>query len=204
MQDHPATERRLIVAITGASGAIYATRLLKACMELGLTIDLVVSTTGRQLLMEECGLDLDQLESWLDQSHGVAITPGQLTLHDPQNLGASIASGSQQRDGMIVAPCSMKTLGGIAQGLSANLIMRAADVTLKERRPLVLVPRETPLNLIQLENMTRAVRAGAILLPAMPAFYFKPRGLDDLADFIVGRIFSAFGIQHTLLQPWEG
>jgi 4-hydroxy-3-polyprenylbenzoate decarboxylase len=204
MDDRPASDLRLIVAITGASGAIYAARLLKACLELGLTIDLVVSTTGRQLLMEECGLDLDQLESWLDQTHGVAIAPGQLTLHDPQNLGAPIASGSQHRDGMVVAPCSMKTVSGIAQGFSTNLIMRAADVTLKERRPLVLVPRETPLNLIQLENMTRAVRAGAILLPAMPAFYFKPRGIDDLADFIVGRIFSAFGIPHQLFKPWEG
>jgi 4-hydroxy-3-polyprenylbenzoate decarboxylase len=197
--------RRLVVAVTGASGALYAVRLLKACLELGLQIELVVSDYGRRLLIEECDLNLkvESCHAWLDRNCGKLERPGTLRLHAAADLGASVASGSQQWDGMVVVPCSMKTLSGISQGRASNLVERAADVSLKERRPLVLVPRETPLNLIHLENMTRAARAGAVLVPAMPGFYYGPGNLDDLADFIVGRVLSVLGIRHSLFRPWK-
>ena len=200
------SKQRLVVAVTGASGAIYAVRTLKACLERGLRVELIASEYGKRLLIEECELNLksDSVGDWLDRHYGPSDRSGSLTVHSEHNLGASIASGSQQWMGMLVIPCSMKTLSGIACGAASNLIERAADVTLKERRPLVLVPRETPLNLIQLENMTRVCRAGAAIVPAMPAFYFKPERIEELADFIVGRVLSQLQIPHRLFQPWHG
>ena len=197
---------RLIVAVTGASGAIYSVRLLKACLELNVSVDLVISDYGKRLLIEECDWNpkAEDLTDWLDRSYGAAERPGRLTLHNERDLGARIASGSQSWRGMVVIPCSMKTLSGIACGAASNLIERAADVTLKEGRSLILVPRETPLNLIQLENLTRIARAGARVVPAMPAFYFKPQSFEDLADFLAGRVLSLLGIQHQLYPPWEG
>jgi len=196
---------RLVVAVTGASGALYAARFVKAGLELGLRLELVASDYGRRLLIEECELNLKttSFEEWLDERYGKADRPGTITIHREQDLGSTIASGSQSWDGMVVLPCSMKTLSGIANGHASNLVERAADVTLKEHRPLVLVPRETPLNLIHLENMTRAARADARILPAMPAFYLKPESLDDLADFIAGRALSLLGIRHELFPPWK-
>ena len=198
--------RRLIVAITGASGAIYAVRLLKAALELGLDVDLVASDYGKRLLIEECGLNLktDGLGAWLDERYGEAERPGSLMMHRASDQGAGIASGSQRWSGMIVVPCSMKTLSGVAHGSATNLIERAADVTLKERRPLVLVPRETPFNTIHLENLLRAAHAGATILPAMPAFYQQPTSFEDLADFIAGRALSLIGVEHELFEPWSG
>jgi 4-hydroxy-3-polyprenylbenzoate decarboxylase len=195
-----------VVAVTGASGAIYAVRLLKAGLEAGLELDVVVSDYGKRLLIEECDLNLKTatVPEWLDRAYGPSDRPGRLRLHAVHDLGAGIASGSQSWDGMVVVPCSMKTLSAIACGASSNLIERSADVSLKERRPLVLVPRETPLNLIQLENMTRAARAGATIVPAMPAFYYKPDGFEALADFIVGRVLSLLGIEHRMFEPWNG
>jgi 4-hydroxy-3-polyprenylbenzoate decarboxylase len=197
---------RLVVAVTGASGALYAVRLLKACLDLGLRIELVVSDYGRRLLIDECGLNLktEDVPSWLDRTYGPAARPGTIELHPVHDLGDALASGSQSWDAMVIVPCSMKTLAGVAHGSSTNLIERAADVTLKEGRPLVLVPRECPLSLIHLENLTRAARAGARIVPAMPAFYFGPRGLDDLADFVAGRALSVLGIRHALYAPWDG
>jgi len=194
----------LIVAVTGASGAIYSLRLLKACLELGVATDLVVSDYGKRLFIEECGLNLktESIEAWLDRSYGPSERPGDLTLHSFHDLGSALASGSRSWDGMVVVPCSMKSLSGIACGRSSSLVERAADVTLKEGRTLVLVPRETPLNLIHLENLTRAARAGARILPAMPAFYQEPETFEDLADFIVGRILSAVGVTHDLSPTW--
>ena len=198
--------KRLIVAVTGASGALYAVRLLKAALDCGLAVDLVVSDYGKRLLIEECDLNLkaESVETWLDRRYGACDRPGSLTLHGVHDLGATIASGSQTWHGMVVIPCSMKTLAGIANGASSNLIERAADVTLKERRRLIIVPRETPLHLIHLENMTRVTRAGAVLLPAMPAFYYGPRTFEDLADFIVGRVLAVLDVPHALFQPWNG
>jgi len=200
------TSPRIVLAITGASGAIYAVRLLKAALELGLRIDLVVSEYGRRLLIEECDLNLksESVPDWLDRRYGEQPRPGKITEHRIHEMGSTIASGSQHWDGMVVMPCSMKTLSGIAHGTASNLIERAADVTLKERRRLILVPRETPLNLIQIENLARAARAGASILPAMPAFYQKPPDFDTLADFIAGRALSLLGIQHSLFDPWPG
>lgn len=197
---------RVVVAVTGASGAIYAVRFVKACLDLGLRVDLVPSDYGQRLLIEECGLNLktEAVEAWLDRQYGEEQRPGIVEVHNPHNLGDPIASGSRRRDAMVVVPCSMKTLSGIAHGGATNLVERSADVTLKENRPLILVPRECPLNMIHLENMTRAARAGALIVPAMPAFYFKPRGLEDLADFIAGRILSLLGQPHSLYEPWQG
>ncbi len=196
--------RRIVVGVTGASGGLYAIRLLKAVLERGLEVDLVVSDYGRRLLIEECDLNLKATEigEWLDRTYGPVDRPGKLTEHRNNDLGSPIASGSQVWDAMVVVPCTMKTLGGIAGGASSNLIERAADVTLKEGRRLVLVPRESPLNLIQLENMVRVARAGASIVPAMPAFYFKPRTFEDLADFVAGRILSVMKIPHSLFDPW--
>jgi len=201
-----ATPRRFVIAVTGASGAIYAVRLLKAALELGVDVALVASDYGKRLLIEECELNLksDDVERWLDARYGPGARSGRLTLHNPHDLGDAIASGSQRWDAMIVVPCSMKTLSGIAHGSATNLIERAADVTLKENRALVLVPRECPLNLIHLENMTRAARAGARIVPAMPAFYFGPQSFEDLADFIAGRVLSLLGVEHRLFRAWKG
>jgi 4-hydroxy-3-polyprenylbenzoate decarboxylase len=200
-------QRRLVVAVTGASGAIYAVRLLKAALELGLDVDLVVSDYGHRLLIEECGLNLktETVEGWLDRTYGApSARTGTLTRHADHDLGAAIASGSQRWDAMVIIPCSMKTLSGVAHGSASNLIERAADVTLKEHRPLVLVPRETPLNLVQIRNLERAAEAGAVMVPAMPAFYQKPRTVDDLADFIAGRVLAVLGIEHGLFPAWKG
>jgi 4-hydroxy-3-polyprenylbenzoate decarboxylase len=196
----------MVVAVTGASGAIYAMRFLRAALRLGLHVDLVVSDYGKRLLIEECDLNLktEGIEDRLRRDDPEFSPEGSITMHGEHELGAGIASGSRRWDAMVVVPCSMKTLAGIANGTASNLVERAADVTLKERRPLVLVPRETPLNLIQLENLTRAARAGAAIVPAMPAFYYGPRSFEDLADFIVGRVLSLLVIEHDLFRPWRG
>ena len=199
--------QRLVVAVTGASGALYAVRFLKAALELGLRVELIVSDYGNRLLMEECGLNLktESIEAWLDRSYpGGRPRTGSIVRHGEHELGAGIASGSQRWDAMVVLPCSMKTLSGIAHGTASNLIERTADVTLKERRMLLLVPRETPLNLIQIDNLRRAAEAGAVIVPAMPAFYYRPRTLEDLADFIAGRVLSLLGVELELFTPWSG
>lgn len=196
--------KRITIAITGASGAIYAVRTLRALLMVGATVDVIVSEFGWMLLRDEVGFEGKQadLDGFLRGHYGEM--PGQLVLHSLGDLAASVASGSARSDGMVVVPCSMKTLSGIAHGSSRNLIERAADVTLKERRPLVLVPRETPMSLIHLRNMVMATEAGAMMVPAMPAFYQKPETFDDLADFIAGRVLSLLGIDHDLFPAWEG
>jgi 4-hydroxy-3-polyprenylbenzoate decarboxylase len=198
-------QRRLVVAITGASGALYSVRFLRACLELGVEIDLVVSDYGHRLLIEECELNLktETLEEWIDRRYGPADLSGVVRRHSESDLAAPIASGSQRWDGMVIVPCSMKTLSGVAHGTASNLIERAADVTLKEGRPLVLVPRETPLNAIQIDNLRRAAAAGASVVPAMPAFYYKPQSFEDLADFIAGRVLELLRIPHRLFAPWK-
>jgi flavin prenyltransferase len=200
------TERNLIVAVTGASGALYATRTLAALLERGCHVDLIVSEYGRRLLRDELGesASVDKLTDYLAANYGDAVRRGTYTLHSNKDLGAKIASGSQNREAMVIVPCSMKTLAGVAHGLSRNLVERAADVMLKERRRLILVARETPMSLPQLRNMVLCAEAGAMLLPAMPAFYQMPRTLADLADFMAGKILSALGFEHELYPPWKG
>ena len=204
-REDPERRRRLVVGVTGASGGLYAVRLLKAVLEAGIDVDLVVTDYGRRLLIEECDLNLKatELGAWLDRAYGPTERAGRLSEHRIHDLGSSIASGSSRWDGMVVVPCTMKTLAGIAGGASSNLIERAADVSLKERRPLVLVPREAPLNTIQIENLLRTARAGALIMPAMPAFYHRPRSFEDLADFVAGRVLSLLGIPHALFEPWS-
>jgi flavin prenyltransferase len=198
--------KSIAVGVTGASGAIYATRTVAALLSLGLHVELVVSDYGRRLLHDELGesASLDRLKAFLAGKYGDAVTAGTVTIHNNRDLGATIASGSHGCSGMVVVPCSMKTLAGVAHGLSRSLIERAADVMLKERRTLVLVPRETPMSLPQLKNMVLCAEAGAMILPAMPAFYQLPKTLDDLADFMAGKILSSLGFEHDLYPQWTG
>jgi 4-hydroxy-3-polyprenylbenzoate decarboxylase len=200
------SSKSIAVAITGASGAIYATRTLAALLARGVDVELVVSDYGRRLLRDELGAGaaLENLLPYLSEKYGSDVSRASLTVHSNRDLGATIASGSHGCGGMAIVPCSMKTLAGVAHGLSRSLVERAADVMLKERRPLVIVPRETPMSLPQLKNMVLCAEAGAVVLPAMPAFYQLPRTLDDLADFIAGKILSALGFEHDLFPPWTG
>jgi 4-hydroxy-3-polyprenylbenzoate decarboxylase len=198
--------RSIVLAVTGASGALYAMRTMAALLEKGCHLELVVSDYGRRLLRDELGeaAAVDRLTEYLAARYGEGIRAGSYALYSNRDLGAKIASGSQGCDAMVVVPCSMKTLAGIAHGLSRNLVERAADVMLKERRTLIIVPRETPMSLPQLRNMVLCAEAGAMLLPAMPAFYQMPTTLDHLADFMAGKILSALGLRHDLYPPWQG
>ena len=196
----------MAIAITGASGALYAVRTVAALLSQGIHIELVVSDYGRRLLRDELGdsATVEGLMPYLIEKYGAEVEAGALSLHSNRDLGATIASGSHGCAGMAIVPCSMKTLAGVAHGLSRNLVERAADVMLKERRPLIIVPRETPMSLPQLKNMVLCAEAGAMILPAMPAFYQLPKSLDDLADFMAGKILSALGFEHALYPAWTG
>jgi 4-hydroxy-3-polyprenylbenzoate decarboxylase len=202
MPDKPS----IAVAITGASGALYATRTVAALLARGAHLELIVSDYGRRLLRDELGdeVNAERLLPYLAERYGADVNAGTIALHSNRDLGATIASGSHGCRGMAIVPCSMKTLAGVAHGLSRNLIERAADVMLKERRTLVIVPRETPMSLPQLRNMVLCAEAGAMILPAMPAFYQQPKTLDDLADFMAGKILSALGFEHDLYPAWTG
>jgi 4-hydroxy-3-polyprenylbenzoate decarboxylase len=196
----------IAVGVTGASGAIYAMRTIAALLELGCQLEIVFSEYGRRLLKDELGPEakVDRLGELLVSRYGDGIQRGTFSLSGNRDLGAALASGSHRVDGMVIVPCSMKTLAGVAHGLSRNLIERAADVMLKERRRLVLVPRETPMSLPELRNMVTAAEAGAMILTAMPAFYQQPKTIDDLASFIAGKILNALGLEQRLFTPWKG
>ena len=197
---------RVVVGITGASGALYAVRTVAALLTASVRVDLVVSDFGRRLLTEELGTEaaVDRLAAYLAARYGVVAGTEALAIHRNRDLGAAIASGTSPCEAMVIVPCSMKTLAGVAHGLSRNLIERAADVALKERRRLVIVPRETPMSLPQLRNMVLCAEAGAHVLPAMPAFYQRPTTLDDLADFMAGKIVSCLGLEQDLFPAWDG
>jgi len=201
-----ADDRAVAIAITGASGAVYATRTVAALLERGVHVELIVSDYGRRLLRDELGeqASMDRFVPFLTEKYGMSVSAGSMTVHSNRDLGATIASGSHGCSGMAIVPCSMKTLAAVAHGLSRNLIERAADVMLKEKRRLVIVPRETPMSLPQLRNMVLCAEAGAMILPAMPAFYQQPKTLDDLADFMAGKILSALGFEHSLYPAWTG
>jgi 4-hydroxy-3-polyprenylbenzoate decarboxylase len=203
-----AAEKRqaIALAITGASGAVYATRTLAALLERGVHVELIVTDYGRRLLRDELGetASIENLRPFLIEKYGKVVEAGTMNLHSNRDLGATIASGSHGCSGMAIVPCSMKTLAAVAHGLSRSLVERAADVMLKEQRRLVIVPRETPMSLPQLRNMVLCAEAGAMILPAMPAFYQMPKSLDDLADFMAGKILSALGFEHELYPPWTG
>jgi len=199
------TTRKIIVGITGASGAVYALHTVLALLRQGIEVHLVISDYGAYVVESETDLSLKGaklLETFRAKYQDNPLT-GNIIRYSNKDLAASISSGSFRTEGMIVVPCSMKTLAGIAQGITGNLIERAADVTLKEGRRLVLVPRETPLNKIHLKNMLAAADAGARILPAMPAFYQKPQTIADLADFVAARILALFDIETKLFEPWQ-
>ena len=196
---------RAIVGITGASGALYGVRTLAALMERGYRVEVVVSDLGRRVLREELGdVVIDRLADYLVSKYGEVVRVGALAVRSNKDVGAEIASGSHRCDAMVIVPCSMKTMAAVAHGLSRTLIERSADVMLKEQRRLILVPRETPMSLPQLRNMVLCAEAGALVMPAMPAFYQGPRTLDDLADFMTGKILTALGVEHDLYPAWTG
>ena len=204
--DASRTRQAIAIGITGASGAVYATRTVAALLERGVHVELIVSDYGRRLLRDELGdeASVERLMPYLAAKYGSPVNAGSFTLLSNRDLGATIASGSHGCAAMAIVPCSMKTLAGVAHGLSRNLVERAADVMLKERRPLVIVPRETPMSLPALRNMVLCAEAGASILPAMPAFYQQPKTLDDLADFMAGKIVAALGFEHQLYPAWTG
>ncbi|KRQ87588.1 putative aromatic acid decarboxylase [Caloramator mitchellensis] len=181
---------RLIVGISGGSCAIYGIGLLKVLKELNIETHLVVTTMGEYVVEHECGFNLEELKKLATY------------YHDNKNLAAPIASGSFKTDGMVVVPCSMKTLSSIANGYSDNLLTRAADVCIKEGRRVILVPRETPLSAIHLENMLKLVRCGVKVMPASPGFYNQPQTINDLVAFMVGRILDQLDIEHSLYTRW--
>jgi flavin prenyltransferase len=190
----------LVLTMTGASGAPYAVRLLQVLCRSGRVVHLSLSPSAVQVLREEMGIVVSLKR--FDAGVFGELGPGRVVYHPPEDFSAGIASGSFRTAGMVVAPCSMSTLGAIAHGITTNLITRAADVHLKERRRLILVPRETPLGLVHLENMVAVTRAGAVVLPAMPGWYHRPRSLDDLVDFVVARICDQLGVENERVRRW--
>lgn len=195
------------VGITGGSGAPYALRLVRALLDTGHEVHLVISPAGETILQVESGIKVGKSLREKTSTIANAIETqheSRLRVFDPMNLAAPISSGSFACAGMVIVPCSTGTLGRIANGISSNLIERAADVMLKERRRLVVVPRETPLNEIHLRNMLALRQAGADILPAMPAFYHKPRHIADLIDMIVGRVLDRLGVENELFHRWGG
>ncbi len=184
--------RRLVVGITGASGAVYAVRLLARARALGLETHLIITPSGVVSAHHELGLDRHALEALADRSYA------------PGDIGACVASGSFEAAAMVVAPCSMKTLAAVAHGLSDNLLTRAADVTLKERRRLLLLVRETPFNLAHLRNMTAVTEMGGIIFPPLPAFYHRPSSIAELVDDTVERVLALLGAHEAQPKAWAG
>jgi 4-hydroxy-3-polyprenylbenzoate decarboxylase len=184
--------RRIIVAITGATGAIYGVRLLQHLRTIDVETHLLISEAGVLNLHQELDLNRKDVEALAHVVHNV------------RDIGASIASGSFQSDGMIIAPCSMKTLAAVAHGLADNLISRSADVALKERRRLVLMVRETPFNLAHLRNMTAVTEMGGIIFPPLPGFYHRPASIENMVDHTLGRVLDLFDLPHTLAPRWNG
>jgi len=182
---------RLTIAITGASGVIYGKRLLEELRNKKIETHLVISQAAKKIIKHELGTSEKSLEKLANH------------VHEIDDWSSPIVSGSFKTDGMVIIPCSMKTLAGIANGFAENVILRAADVTLKEKRKLIIVPRETPLNTIHLRNMLELAKQGAYIVPAMPAFYHKPKNIDDLVDFVVGRVLDILEIEHNLYKRWQ-
>lgn len=184
--------KRLIVGITGATGAIFGVRMLQALRAAGVETHLVLSKWGLQTIEHEMGLTSAQLVEMADVVHGSG------------NMAATVSSGSFHTDGMVIVPCTMRTLAAVANGFGDDLVHRAADVVLKERRKLVVVARETPLSEVHLENMLKLARMGVTILPPMPAFYNKPQTVDDIVDHIVARVLDQFGIEAEFARRWDG
>ena len=189
----------IVVAVTGASGAPYAVRLLEQLLAADRPVWLIVTSHGLRLLHTELGIDsVDSLRTQV----GADAWRRLVTVYDDADRGAAPASGSARNAGMVICPCSMGTLSAISVGASRSLVERAADVMLKERRTLVLVPRETPLSAIHLQNMLRLTRAGAVILPAAPGFYHRPQTIQELVDFVVARVLDQLGVEHAISRRW--
>ena len=187
--------KKIVVGITGASGSIYAKRLIEELASKGYLVHVIATDKGKQVFKYELSLDLKQ---WIQELNQPTVK-----LEDNHNLFAGVASGSHGFDAVIVMPCSMGTLAEISHGLSRNLLCRAADVALKEGRKLIIVPRETPFNTIHLENMCHLSKVGATIIPAMPGFYHHPQTLEDLVNFVVGKVLSYLNINHNLFKKCE-
>ena len=183
---------KLIVCITGASGVIYAKRLLEVLKDKNINVSLIISNSAKKIIKEELNIDWEELKKLASE------------YYDNDDFFSPIASGSNKFDAVIVIPCSMKTLSAIANGYSANLIVRVCDIALKERRKLIIMPREMPLNSIHLENMLKLSNLGAIIMPPIPAFYNKPKTVDEIVDFVVGRVLDILGIENNLFKRWRG
>jgi 4-hydroxy-3-polyprenylbenzoate decarboxylase len=188
---------KYIVGITGASGSIYGIRLIEELLKCGNEVHIIITDSGTKVMKFEAEYTIEQLIKHLEEFST------NIKIHCIDNLFAATASGSFKTDGMIIMPCSMATLGEIANGMSKNLLGRSADVCLKERRKLIVVPRETPFNTIHLKNMLSLSEAGAIILPAMPGFYHKPETIEDVIDFVVGKVMDNLGIENNLFRKWE-
>ena len=183
---------RLVIGISGASGVVYGIRALEILEKLGIETHLILTEAARETIRLETDCEIAEVEELATEVHRI------------DDITSKLASGSYRTNGMAIIPCSMKTLSGVASGYADNLLLRAAGVTLKERRPLVLVARETPLTLIDMENMATVARAGAIVLPAMPAFYHRPKTIDDLINQVTSKVLDLLGVEHDLSRRWEG
>lgn len=195
-------KQKIIVGISGASGAIYAISLVKALLSHRLEVHLIISDMGVKVFSHELDIRPGDIPGVFSGKPGRGKKAGRVITHDCADMFAPVASGSFQAHAMIIVPCSMKTLSAVASGYTTNLLERAADVTLKERRPLILVTRETPLSRVHLSNMMAAHDAGAVIMPAAPGFYHHPQTLDDLATFLVARILDHLGIEHSDSPRW--
>ncbi|HTP66646.1 MAG TPA: flavin prenyltransferase UbiX [Geobacteraceae bacterium] len=197
--------KKIVLAMTGASGAIYGLKLGKELLAAGAALTILLSDAGIRVIRHETALDLsgEEVDTQRVLEAYFRPKPGQLHYYTGTDFFAPVASGSSAPDAMVICPCTMGTLGRVACGNSGNLLERCADVMLKERRPLVLVPRETPLSEIHLENMLKLARLGARIVPAMPAFYNDPETIDDLVNFVVGKVLDSLGIENQLYRRWQ-
>jgi 4-hydroxy-3-polyprenylbenzoate decarboxylase len=193
-------EKPWVIGITGASGVVYGIKLCEFMLSIGKTVHLLITDAGWRVLHDELDWQVTRRQEALEQFFKPAA--GKLIYHPIQDIGASVASGSFRTEGMIIIPCSMGTLSAIAHGASDNLLERTADVMLKEGRKLIIVPRETPLHTVHLENMLTLARMGVKIIPAMPAFYQRPQSLDELVQFLVGKVLDSIGIEHELFTRW--
>ena len=189
--------KKIVVGITGASGSIYAVRLVEELLKHGFFVHIICTENGKKVTEFETSIDINEWTQELKKKYNC------IKLEDINDLFSGVASGSYKFDGMIILPCSMGTLAEISNGLSKNLLCRAADVALKENRKLIIVPRETPLNAIHLENMLKLSKLGVTILPAMPGFYHKPETMEDLINFVVGKILDSLSIENVLFKKWE-
>ena len=191
--------KRYVIGITGASGSVYGLRTAEALLDFGAVVHLIVTDTGRRVMQYETGENIEDWALRQSKTYGSA-----LIVEDNTNLFSSVASGSYRVEGMIIVPCSMSTLAKIAHGITPDLLSRAADVMLKQKRRLIIVPRETPLSSIHIQNMLTLANCGAHIVPAMPGFYCKPQSIDAIVDFMVGKILDCLDIENTLYQRWKG